>query len=51
MTYQKTEPACNREDCFACVDGKCVLLNNNDFGKRECPFYKTNDKINNTEED
>ena len=34
-------PICNREDCFANLDGKCVLLLDNDFGNRECPFYKT----------
>ena len=34
-------PACNiHTDCFAHKDGKCVCLSENDFGKRDCSFYK-----------
>lgn len=27
-------------DCFANRAGICACLKNNDFGRRECPFYK-----------
>ena len=48
MTYLRNDPACNREDCFGYKNGKCVVLIDNNFGNRECPFYKNNDQINNT---
>lgn len=41
----KIEPICNREDCFACDGSKCTLLTENDFGDRECPFFKTNEQV------
>lgn len=38
---------CNKKDCFAYYSDKiddqgegCDILVDNDFGKRECPFYK-----------
>ena len=51
MKRCKKEPTCNREDCFACKHRKCVLLTNNRFGKRSCPFYKNQKKTNNIKED
>ena len=47
----KNEPTCNREDCLACENGKCLALSDNNFGNRECPFYKNKDQIKNTKED
>lgn len=35
-----SEPVCERGDCFANREGRCEILTDNDFGKRECPFYK-----------
>lgn len=29
-----------KRDCFACVNGVCLILNNTTF-KRPCPFFKT----------
>lgn len=40
----KNLPSCNRDDCFAHKDGKCVLLTSNCFGERECPFFKTKEQ-------
>ena len=40
IIYNDYEPPCSRNDCFACVNERCSILTNNDFGKRECPFYK-----------
>lgn len=38
----KAFPSCNtHKDCFAHKDGRCVCLNDNDFGGRDCPFYKS----------
>lgn len=34
-------PECDRNNCFAYSNGECVILTDNDFGARECPFYKT----------
>lgn len=34
-------PSCDRNNCFAYSNGECVILTDNDFGERECPFYKT----------
>ena len=28
------------KDCFANTNGYCTCLMNNDFGGRDCPFYK-----------
>ena len=41
---EEDSPACAK-DCFACTDGKCCILTDNDFGERECPFYKTWDRV------
>lgn len=51
MSGKRTElPTCNRTDCKANrIEEKtmrryCVALISNDFGKRECPFYKKEEK-------
>lgn len=31
---------CTHADCFANKGGRCVSLKDNDFGDRDCPFYK-----------
>lgn len=41
MKGPKYNPPCNRVDCFAHEDGHCVLLVNNNFGEKGCPFFKT----------
>ncbi len=34
-------PACNHhKDCFAYSRGHCTILNNTDFGDKDCAFYK-----------
>ena len=40
IIYSDYEPPCERSGCFACENGRCKILINNDFGERECPFYK-----------
>lgn len=35
---------CDRDDCAAYFDGICNALRNNDFGDRECPFFKTKEQ-------
>lgn len=35
------EPKCGNNKCFACEDGKCRALIDNDFGNKPCPFFKT----------
>ncbi len=38
-------------DCFANKNSICVALRNNDFGKRDCPFYKYKYDVPNYDED
>lgn len=34
-------PECRmHKDCFGNRGGRCACLKNNDFGTRDCPFYK-----------
>ena len=33
------------EDCFANSGGVCTCLKDNDFGGRDCPFYKPADTV------
>ena len=36
----------NKRDCFAYLTGRCNCLNNTHFEYgRECPFYKSRDKM------
>ena len=40
---KKGFPKCDsHKDCFANKDGKCICLGDNDFGSKDCPFYKNN---------
>lgn len=46
MRRRKKERQCKRHaDCFANKSGECLILVNTDFGKRECPFYKTSEQL------
>lgn len=45
MEYAKQIPDCTVAECFGCEEGKCVVLINNDFGERKCPFFKTNQQV------
>lgn len=41
-TREKNCPRCKKHiDCKANYSGKCIALNNTDFGERDCPFYKS----------
>lgn len=43
-------PVCTAHpDCHACRNGGCMALDRNDFGRRDCPFYK-NSEINRREQ-
>ena len=44
MTSTKYNPNCNKWDCAAFEKGKCVCLTDNNFGRRERPFYKTKEQ-------
>ena len=44
MTENKDFPSCSKADCAACNNGRCIALISNDFGGRECPFYKTKEQ-------
>lgn len=35
------DPPCNMDKCFACENGHCRALTDNDFKGRTCPFFKT----------
>ena len=34
-------PKCEKSECFGNEKGACVVLYDNDFCGRECPFYKS----------
>ena len=37
----KAFPVCDmHRNCFANKEGHCVCLSDNDFGNKDCPFYK-----------
>lgn len=36
---------CNASACFAHKDGHCIALNDNDFGDKKCPFFKTKAQV------
>lgn len=40
-------PGCHFCSCFANERGHCTLLQDNDFGDRLCPFYKTGEFVKN----
>lgn len=43
-------PVCTAHpDCHACGNGRCMALDRNDFGGRDCPFYK-NSEVNRREQ-
>lgn len=44
MTGFKNCPACNRTDCFANNEERCMILSKNDFNK-PCPFFKTRGQV------
>ena len=35
---------CERDDCFACVNGECVILVENNFHGEEFRFFKTKEE-------
>lgn len=39
-------PPCKdkRGNCFSLVNGKCRILDDTEFEKRNCPFYKTKEQ-------
>ncbi len=41
----KTTVCARHGDCFANQDGRCACLKDNDFGGRDCPFYKPADTV------
>lgn len=38
---RSSSPRCDTSTCFAYKSGRCVILIDNNFGERKCPFYKT----------
>ena len=44
IDYNKC-PTCSVEECFACEEGLCIILNSNNFGERKCPFFKTREQV------
>ena len=39
-----TGPRCLRRSCFAWHGDRCIALCDNDFGDRDCPFYKSREQ-------
>lgn len=45
MIDSKKCPTCDVAKCFACDEGHCVILIDNNFGERKCPFFKTRKQV------
>ena len=45
MEVNEKCPTCGRKDCFGNEEGYCLVLTENNFGNRSCPFYKTEEKV------
>ena len=43
--YFRRPVVCSRKDCFAYREGCCIVLLDTDFGRRSCPFYKTEEEF------
>ena len=41
---RSTLPECSRTSCKGNTGQRCIILKNNDFGGRECPFYRGRDE-------
>ena len=39
--HKKYAPLCSNINCAGHREGKCMILKNNHFGDKVCPFYKT----------
>ena len=47
MTTERANPEwprCLRTSCFANCADRCSCLDNNEFGNRDCPFYKSREQ-------
>lgn len=45
MKTLKTFPICKAAECAAYEGGRCIVLTDNDFGGRKCPFFKTREQV------
>ena len=43
-------PTCNRAECFGCQEGECLVLIENNFGQKGCPFFKTKEQVESEKE-
>lgn len=44
MGNNKHCPACTKDECAANEDLHCIALTDNNFGGKECPFFKTKEQ-------
>lgn len=42
-------PDCLNNKCFGCDNGKCLILTDNNFKGRSCPFFKTPEQLSREE--
>lgn len=45
MKEIKDFPRCSSVECFACEEGHCLILTNNKFKGKPCPFFKTKEQV------
>ena len=38
-------PTCGKVECFGNEDGHCLVLSDNNFVNKECPFFKTREQV------
>lgn len=49
MNKGPVEVRCNRSNCRGNIRGTCTALADNNFGARECPFFKTRQQFDEQE--
>lgn len=42
--HKKYAPLCSNTHCASHREGKCMILKNNHFGDKACPFFKTTEQ-------
>lgn len=46
-----SSPGCRFDSCFACENGHCTALTDNDFGGKMCPFFKNKAHVKRSRQD
>lgn len=48
-SIDKCKP-CDKKECFGCEECRCIVLVDNNFGNKACPFFKTREQVEKEQE-